>query len=207
MKSRPRRAENRIAEILSEFFAHYGLSPVERIPVLGRTGPDLTINESGLAVDVKSRQACPKKIFASAHKTGKAMGETYCAFQLERLQETLIDQEGQYMTFNESKTVYTWLEHMGEWVHESAPFGIPALVIHRPQMPYGKALLILNKSDVRLLQERVTDRSAIHLANGTVLKFRQVPEDKKIRGSSREIYMTPEDLSAITEWIRRSDNE
>ena len=58
--------ENRVAAYLSALFAGIGLSPVERIPVLGRTGPDLTINELGLVVDVKSRQACPKMYFCGS---------------------------------------------------------------------------------------------------------------------------------------------
>ena len=204
MKQRPRRAENRIAEILNQFFTHNNLTPIDRIPVLGRTGPDLTINETGLAIDVKSRKSCPKKIFASTHKSGKAMGDSYCAFSLEHLQDALAQGQGQYMTFTESKTVLKWLVHMEKWVKQNAPSGIPALVIHRPQMPYGKALLIVSKSDVGLLRQRITGESSIHLANGTVIKFRKT--DDKLRGAG-EIYMTPEDLSAITQWIRRQENE
>lgn len=64
MKARPRRAENRVAEVLSKIFSDVGKSPVKRIPVLGREGPDITWNEVKLIVDVKSRKANPKMMFA-----------------------------------------------------------------------------------------------------------------------------------------------
>ena len=63
MKARPRAVENRIAEALNVHFEYLGLAPVERIPVLGRTGPDLTTNEMNLVVDVKSRLEVPKELY------------------------------------------------------------------------------------------------------------------------------------------------
>ena len=62
MKARPRRAEREVARHLSSFFEALGLPAVERIPVLGRTGPDITWNEFKLIVDVKSRLSVPKGI-------------------------------------------------------------------------------------------------------------------------------------------------
>ena len=63
MKARPRSVERKVAAFLSRYFVQLGLSPVERIPVLGRSGPDITSNEWGLVIDVKSRLEVPKTPF------------------------------------------------------------------------------------------------------------------------------------------------
>ena len=39
------------------------MDPVERLPVIGRTGPDITMNKLALAVDIKSRLEVPKAVF------------------------------------------------------------------------------------------------------------------------------------------------
>ena len=62
MKARPRSVENEVAKYLSRKFAALELDPVERVPVLGRAGPDVSINQSQLAIDVKSRKEVPKII-------------------------------------------------------------------------------------------------------------------------------------------------
>jgi hypothetical protein len=38
-------------------------SSIERIPLLGREGPDLTVNELGLVINVKSRSRIPERLF------------------------------------------------------------------------------------------------------------------------------------------------
>ncbi len=59
MKARPRCVERSVAEALSSILN----TPVERIPVLGRTGPDLTYHPPlNLIVDVKSRINVPVSI-------------------------------------------------------------------------------------------------------------------------------------------------
>ena len=67
MKARPRRVENRVAEVLTEKFRAMGVDCLyERIPVLGREGPDLTWeknNPLGLAIDVKSRLEISRGFF------------------------------------------------------------------------------------------------------------------------------------------------
>ena len=52
-----------MAEHLTAFFNSLGLREVHRIPVLGRTGPDIEINEFGLIIDVKSRLSVPTASF------------------------------------------------------------------------------------------------------------------------------------------------
>ena len=66
MKATPRKAEREIALVFSQFFSDIGMSPVERIPILGRTGPDITINEANLVIDVKSRKSVPVKMTAAS---------------------------------------------------------------------------------------------------------------------------------------------
>ena len=190
MKSRPRRAENRIAEILSDFFVEQGLSPIDRIPVLGRTGPDLTVNESGLVVDVKSRQSCPKKTFQAVSHTGKAHNKTHNAFQLQYLEECLLMNEHVYSPLPYSKMVDDWLKHMDEWTADNAPSGISALVVHRPQMPYGESVLILKSSDVGKLRQRLTnnnviggEKAFIRFENGSeIVIHSSTGEEERIRG-------------------------
>lgn len=200
MKSRPRRAENRIAEILSDFFCEHGLSPIERIPVLGRTGPDLTINESGLAIDVKSRQSCPKSLFKALERTGRARNRHHSAFRLDQLEQALLS-EVQYMPLRFSKTVDDWLGHMDEWTAKEAPRGISALVLHRPQMPYGGAALVLARSDVRTLQERI--RHPEMIGGGDVFIL---PEKGGLvvctRSSQTKLTLSPRELSVLEQWIQ-----
>jgi len=200
MKSRPRRAENRIAQILSDFFCEHGLSPIERIPVLGRTGPDLTINESGLVIDVKSRQSCPISVFKALERTGRARNRHHSAFQLDRLEEALLS-EAQYMPLRFSKTVDGWLDHMEEWTGQEAPWGISALVLHRPQMPYGQGALVLARSDVRTLQERIRHPNMIGGGEAFIL-----PEKGSLvvctKSTQTRLVLSQRELSVLDQWIQ-----
>lgn len=137
MKARPRRAERKIAEILSDFFSLYGYSPVERVPVIGRTGPDLQINDFELIVDVKSRLEVPKGVIFDRLV---CFGD-YFAVPLEMLGELPIS-EAEPVLFS-SVQVDQYYNHMDEWTVKHHPSGITALVLHRPKMPFGKAMFIL----------------------------------------------------------------
>lgn len=202
MKQRPRRAENRVAEILSDFFLNNSLLPVERIPVLGRTGPDLTVNEVNLIVDVKSRKSCPKGTFKAVEKTGKACNPHTAAFELDRLQEALVEGRGLFMSLKESKMVTGWLEHMHEWTKENAPDGISAIVLHRPGLPYGKSVLVVFKSDVGLLTDRISSPDVI----GTKDAFMRLL-DKGAQVISKKgsigIDFSRKDLITLQNWTRR----
>ena len=138
MKSRPRYAENRIAKELTDILG----APFERIPVLGRTGPDLTVNSTQLVIDVKSRKSCPKTYFCKGmiHKTTH-----HCSVALSDLQNFA---ELPAMSRHYSIIVGRWLDHMHAWTIENVPNGITALIIHRPGMPYGESRLIFYHSDI-----------------------------------------------------------
>jgi hypothetical protein len=149
MKSRPRSIERKVADHLNEFFSDVGMSPVMRIPILGRTGPDIEINEANWVIDVKSRKAVPMGTFVlnSEHAVTYANGMT--AFPLESL-KTLTDKPGHYFRYPSLKgfkSVRDWYDHMNEWTLEHKPEGINMLVLHKPGMPVGKSSVIISTRD------------------------------------------------------------
>lgn len=151
MKARPRYAENRIAVELNEIFVPLGYSPFMRQPVIGRTGPDLSINETGLVVDVKSRQTNPALYFApSFTEDGERQLVQYydhCVIPIKCL-EMLKNDMPVRERIRQSKLVTNYLAHMHEWTMANLPDGISVIVLHKPNMPYGNALFIFYDSDI-----------------------------------------------------------
>jgi hypothetical protein len=143
MKPRPRAVEREVARYLSDRMPH--LTPIERIPVLGRTGPDLTVNELGLVIDVKSRLGVPRS------HLDFGQDERFWIIPLFYLH--MLDITDCHQIVPNSITVNKWYDHMDEWRQEHQPGGITALVLHRPKMPYGRATLIISKTDYRRFQE------------------------------------------------------
>ncbi|MEL7591755.1 MAG: hypothetical protein AAGU17_10745 [Anaerolineaceae bacterium] len=151
MKARPRSVERKVAACLSQHFAELQLSPVERIPVLGRTGPDLTINELGLVIDVKSRLEVPKTIFQPSGPVVDFRDELHLVgIRLKDIYLLTEECDTQSLDFS-SALIHQWYVHMDEWTQENSPSGITALVLHRPRMPIGAALLILSLENRRRL--------------------------------------------------------
>ena len=148
MKAIPRKAEREIALVFSRFFSDIGMSPVERIPILGRTGPDITINEANLVIDVKSRKSVPVKMTAASGFIYHVDGVSY--FQLNELLN-LSGLESVYPSFSSITTV-SWLNHMQEWTKEECPEGISMIVMRKPGTPYPKSTVIIYSSDLRRLQ-------------------------------------------------------
>jgi hypothetical protein len=115
-----------------------------------------------------------------------------------------MDGQGAYGIAKDSVTVNRWLAHMDEWTQAHEPWGISALVLHRPQLPYGESLLVISLSDIGLLKKRITDPnvigegdSFIRFANGATLHFHS-PEGGtavKLRG---------QDFSLLHQWIERN---
>ena len=137
MKPRPRRAEREIARILSGKFVQYGYDPVERIPILGREGPDISLNAFGLVVDVKSRLEVPKGyIVDEATMFGDLIGIPIS--EMDKLVTPA--RPGPF-----SKTVQRWFWHMDKWRVQHEPSTITALVLHRPKLPYGKSILVIHE--------------------------------------------------------------
>ena len=204
MKARPRQAENKVAEIMSDFFLRYGLSPVQRIPLLGREGPDITMNEAKLVIDVKSRMTCPSGILEAVERTGKAGVDHIAAFRLEALPEALVDNVGPYNIMKPSKMVKDWLNHMAEWTQANVTNGIPAVVIHQPQLPYGKSALVVYQSDVGLLRDRIIKPTVIGHGEAW-LDLGKTKINVVTPTQEYTINLTQENLYTLEKWIRHGN--
>lgn len=153
MKARPRKVENRVAEELSEVFRDLGFSSVKRIPVLGRTGPDITLNELGISIDVKSRQSVPRSLIIPAN--GFLSTGEYVGFRLNELGGILkdLDTEKILLYRKPSRTVASWLAHMQDWANQETELKIGALVCHRPKVPTGQTCFVITYLNLRRLHE------------------------------------------------------
>jgi hypothetical protein len=145
MKSRPRSVEREVAKHLSEYFIKKGGSPVHRIPILGRTGPDISINEFGWVIDVKSRLQVPQHFITP----GMFIYANLFSVPLETLEkETTVWKADKG---EPSVLVKRWFDHMDEWTKENCPMGLTMLVLHRPKLPIGKSVIITKVSEMERL--------------------------------------------------------
>lgn len=154
MKARPRGVENLAAGQMNKIFIGLGMSPVERIPVLGREGPDITINESGLAVDVKSRIEVPKLLWKSnkGHQANRPVlrqGGLLCV-RLANLGCLYGDVSMSEDQLPGSKLVSDWLQHMAAWANPEGK--VPAIVCHRPGMHTANAVFVMYAHDLDALR-------------------------------------------------------
>jgi hypothetical protein len=140
-----------VALHLTKLSKSIGASPVERIPVLGREGPDITTNELGLVIDVKSRLEVPKGYF----KESPASFGDLIAVPLDQLLSFAGDLALERSDF-QSVLVERWFEHMDQWRRTELPGGCSALVLHRPKKPIGKSMLIIHKNSAEELKCRIT---------------------------------------------------
>jgi hypothetical protein len=154
MKERPRRAEREVSDHLTRFFVPLGHDPVERIPVLGRTGPDITINGFGLVVDVKSRLECPKSYMGISLPFVHIVSDQTVAVRMRNI-HLLADRANLRGSFvNGSITVKRWLDHMDEWRKQEYPDGISAIVLHRPKLPFGDSVVVIYFEDLGRFHDR-----------------------------------------------------
>ena len=161
MKARPRGIENKIADQLTLHFVKMGMSPVKRIPVLGRAGPDIDVNESGLAVDVKSRKEIPLGNYRFARKKVVRMGEML-AVKLADLPLIYTDLPASE-DLSETKTVKNYLDHMAEWTNDNDC--IPAIVLHRPGTHTSNAVFIIYARDRIRLKEKFNETNVRRYGN------------------------------------------
>jgi hypothetical protein len=149
-RKRWKRVEVRVAEILSEIFSDIGIDPVVRIPLLGRTGPDISFNEVELIVDGKSRREVPKGCLAV-----KGQALRLCdmlGFQLEDLPNLASLSP---FTASPSRLVAMWMSHMHEWKVNNVPTGITCVILHRPHMPVGQSTVIIYAKERNALCQRL----------------------------------------------------
>ena len=154
MKSAPRRAERRVAEILSDFFISIALLPSNAYRFWAGAAPDLTINEIGMVVDVKSRLQIPIGYI----RTWPTIHADLIAIPLGLLGAVLIEDLLAERPANTdgavSVIVNRYFTHMDEWTKVHKPDGITALVLHRPKVPFGLSQLIIRYSQLPILEER-----------------------------------------------------
>lgn len=151
-RARWKGVETRVARKLNEILSDVGnFSLIERIPILGRTGPDLTINETGLVIDVKSRAIISAQMFPAKY-------EAIQSGDLVSLRLNQMDR-GVYLWSktkkNENKQVTSWYEHMDEWTQKNSPDGISCIILHWPGMPIGNAAMVIHQKDLRRLYDKL----------------------------------------------------
>ena len=150
MKRRPRRIESEVAKHLSKEFAKLKLDPVERVPVIGRTGPDISINQSKLAIDVKSRLEVPKIMWCHHGATKWGKTDPLVAVRLCEFEKLFVDLP-RSEAIVPPKTVRGYLEHMAAWSDEH----IPAIVLHRPRIRIANAIFVIREADIRRLMNNI----------------------------------------------------
>ena len=153
MKGRPRSVERKVAAYLTQLLSDAGKieKPLYRIPVIGRTGPDIAFDKTvKLIIDVKSRLQVPVGVLANKNEflliyPDKAAKTFYC-FRLEYLLH-VPEMERTNRTANSSKMVTDWWLHMDEWTQANEPDGISAIILHKPHMPIGHATVVISIKD------------------------------------------------------------
>ena len=143
--------ERKVADMLNKQFSDIGnFTAIERIPLLGREGPDLTVNESGLVINVKSRLEISRSLFP------KPSEMLFCGdlviFRLAEigcLYSALMDPT----PVDSSRMLTDWWELMEKWrKHNEPERGVSAIILHRPRLPYGDAAVAIHFNDLRRLQ-------------------------------------------------------
>ena len=154
MKGRPRSVEREVAACLTKLLSDIGRcpEPLVRIPVLGRTGPDITYNSLKLIIDVKSRKAVPACMLAGP---GQLIGtfDGLLGFRLDELPN--FSEHWILSPAQSSKIVMDWLNNMEEWTRANEPDGISAIVLHRPRMPISHSTVIISSSNRSKLCQRL----------------------------------------------------
>ena len=150
MLSRPRSIERKVAERLSLWFEKLGMSNVKRIPILGRTGPDIEVNEFKLVVDVKSRKEVPLCWYRFP------LSEIVTDGTLYGVKLAVIKSSGfpdQISLTKRSNILEKYYGHMDEWVKDYVPNGITTIILHRPGTKIDSAVLILNEEGIKKVKE------------------------------------------------------
>jgi hypothetical protein len=149
-RERWKNVERSVAANLNALLSDVGnYSPILRIPLLGREGPDLTVNETGLVINVKSRKDLHPRLFPALDRM-HAIGDLVC-FRLEDLpmigkMPVLINASTEPL-----KQLIDWYWFMDKWTREFEPAGITSIIIHRPRMPIGHAGVVIHHKDLRRL--------------------------------------------------------
>ena len=148
-----KQVERGAAEELNRVLSGIGnFTPVERIPLLGREGPDLTVNETGLVINVKSRQCIPARFFPKPFQLLR-VGDLVI-FHLEEM--CLAPQFEVTANLKPWKQLQDWYDRMDKWTHEFQPDGVSAIFLHRPRLPYGNMGIAIHHDNLRRLSCNLT---------------------------------------------------
>jgi hypothetical protein len=146
-----KQVERGAAEELNRVLSGIGnFTPVERIPLLGREGPDLTVNETGLVINVKSRKCIPGYLFPPAGTfihSGKLI-----IFRLNDIITPLM----KTCQVDQWKQLVDWYALMDKWTQEFQPDAISAIFLHRPRLPYGSMGVAIHHEHLRRLSCNLT---------------------------------------------------
>lgn len=143
MKARPRSVEREVASELSRFFVLCGYEPVERVPILGRSGEDIQ-SRGGLVVDVKSRENIPV-LYRLRHAGAVGLFGTNVGVRLGEIGNLFTPTP---KSVSSSIVVDRWMEHAAEWGE------IPCLVLHWPGTWVKNATFLIRLKDKELFYER-----------------------------------------------------
>lgn len=135
---------------MTEHFSEMGLSSVERIPVTGREGPDVSVNESKIAIDVKSRQCVPVCFSPNGDKICQSLNGFFLV-HLDQFKKLYTDEEPQASLAFPSIQAEKWFDHMKTWADQYG--AIPALVLHRPGTKIDHAVFVISIKDRKRLKE------------------------------------------------------
>ena len=161
--------EKKIAEQLNIYFNEIGMKEIARIPILGRNGPDLTVNESGLLIDVKHRLSNPKFLQMEDGQVAK-VGHSLLAVKVKDIY-SLAETDRIDVALRGSRLVHKYYDHMHSHSREKKymPNGnaIPCIILHYPNHEYKDSILIIGKNDRSLLNERISSARAKHRKDTT----------------------------------------
>lgn len=122
-------------------------TPVERIPLLGREGPDITVNEVGLVVNVKSRGNIPDRFYPTQCQLLRV--KDLVCFRLSSIRFA------PYFEVTDDlrpwKQLQDWYDWMDKWTKEFQTGGISTIFIHRPRMPLGNMGVVIHQKDLARL--------------------------------------------------------
>jgi hypothetical protein len=155
--------------VLSDIGNHF--SPIDRIPLLGRDGPDLTMNETGLVINIKSRKVIPDRLFPKQCDLLR-IGDLVC-FRMDAIRFAYLFEEtrtmkpwGQLQDWYDTMDLWTEgikngmstttiMRHsqmpVERWTPEFKSNCISAIVLHRPRMPYGNCGIAIHYENLRRL--------------------------------------------------------
>lgn len=159
-RARWKDVERRVATQLNAVLSDVGkFAPIERIPLLGREGPDLTVNELGLVINVKSRQAIPERLFPCRNEI-IFTGDLIC-FRLEEFAGMTgrgwINAD--WTPARPWKQLADWYLWMDKWTKQYRRECVTSIIIHRPRMPIGHAGVVITQNDLRRLSCQIKMQS------------------------------------------------